>query len=262
MADNLNLTQEALHSFRNEQDQWKVVIAGLRLAAIGVAIAGGITLTLLAPVVATFLPASIISVLVAIGSLCGVAGMIAWLLGLAKCLVVPHQGSRIVLLTGLVVAAYGLADTMSRMTLYMRQLERLNARQNVVTRERSQDLFDQIFGNFSSTLLPGVIYSIVANILISVFLLSLATYIRDKVASRKIHELWIFQFGGTIVLFALTLSMPFLSDLVSYPVVGAMISLVLSIAQFAVTLFLSFRVFWFIASELEKKVEQVKLVEG
>ena len=259
MAERRSISNEVINSFHKDRAQWQLVIEGLRLGAIGVAFQGGTALAILAPATATYLPAWLIAVLTIFGILCGLTGGVLWLLGLAKCLVVPHQSSRTILLTGLIIAIYGLSDILRRA-----MATAMPARQpGMYTRGRSStgrsgDFFGQFGNEFTSTILPNVVFSIAASVVVSVFLLSLATYIGNKTVKKKIHELWIVQFGGLLLVILLNFAVGYLSVQLEIPAIGAIVAIALGVAQFAFTIFLLHRVFSLTASELEKVSQRVK----
>lgn len=184
----------ATQSLREDRSAWQVVRTGIWCMVVGVvavALCSAVGL-LTPPLLGEYLPQWLTD-LVAILCAIGIAGGVIFLfVGLAHCLVTPHAASRVLVLTGLLLAVYSAHLWVLRFTSTL----------GIGSSSRGPDL-ERLGRTLGEQLAYGrmvtAVFSFAATILVGAAFLSMAAFFGDKRGVRRVQTLWVVQFVGTIL---------------------------------------------------------------
>ena len=244
--EQLTMSKEAATSLHQNRTQWEVTSHGLKLAAVGISLiaVGFVSASLLGPALAQYVPGWLSIAIIIIGGILCIVGLVTGLIGLSECLVAPLPTSRIILLTGIVLGAFGVSGPIRTLSRFMSPGTRGS--------ERFTDgLQKQMVELMTAESLGSLAYSVTSNVLITVFVLSLASYFSNEKLIALIRRLWVVQFGGVLAVFALTFGLTFLLAYLDLELVGALVSAVLAATQVGAT-------FWLQAKVLRAASDQIR----
>ena len=218
----LAITRSVLESVRDNKQAWRVVQDGLKCSQIGLlCVAGGFaTMTLLSFIAVQYATPLVAGIVTVIGSIAILVGLAFLAVGLVQCLLVPHSPSRTLLLAGLLVGMY--ASHWATVDIF-NGIDRA-----VAMRNNDIDLGKLVVERVRTAQMKTLFLSSTANILVTGFLMSLATFLGAPEGVKRVQTLWKVQFGGLFALVGLTLLLQNLAVWLDLQFLTGLLSLLLA----------------------------------